>query len=514
MKILNAEQIREVENLANDMGMDFLRLMENAGSACARFIFKNEDANLNPKSKITIVCGKGKNGGDGFVIARKLFENGLNVCVVLASGTPKAPDAVENFTRVKKLNIPVYRLDTEYVVACKKIEDSDILVDCIFGIGFYGQPTQKIADVFSMISNSKATVYAIDVPSGVSTDTGEVFGECVQADYTIAISTLKPAHALQPSSGYCKKTVIVQIGIPDECYDMVSNTCFTADVSDINKLFSPRNPCANKGDFGKVISICGSYTMPGAACFAANSAVRSGAGLVTAAFPEKAYSAIAPHLTEPLLMPLDTNKLGTFSKSATPMLLNAIKNATAVVIGCGLGVNDDTKYIVNEIIINAKCPVIIDADGINAVCDNIDILKAAKEQIILTPHPGEMARLCNVTVQEVQNDRLGIAKSFSQNYGVTVVLKGAGTVVASPDFSGAYINRTGNVGMACGGSGDVLSGIMGGLVAQGLEPGSAAVAAVFIQGLAGDESARKLSKRGMTPTDMINELPLLLSNFE
>lgn len=516
MKVLNAQQIRDVENSANDMGMDFLYLMENAGTACARFIIKNEGKKLNKSTKIAIVCGKGKNGGDGFVIARKLSQNGFDVCVVLACGTPKAEDAVANFEKIKKLDIPIYDFKSDDVVASEKIDSANIIVDCIFGIGFYGEPSLDVASVFSKITNSKATVYSIDVPSGVNTDTGEVCNNCVEADCTIAITTLKPAHILQPASEHCGKTVIVKIGIPDKCFELIEDEdiCFTADVKEIKKLFTPRNPYSNKGDFGKVISICGSYKMPGAAVLSAMSCVKSGAGLVSVVFPDKAYCAIAPHITEPLLVPVDTNKLGTFSKSALPTLLDEIKKASAIVLGCGIGLNDDIKFIVEEIIKNAKSPIILDADGINAVCNNIDILKAAKVPIILTPHPGEMARLCNITVKDVQKDRLGVAKAFSKKYGVTVVLKGSGTIIASPKFSGAYINRTGNAGMARGGSGDVLSGIIGAFVAQGLDVGSATMAAVFIHGLAGDESAKRLSVRGMTPTDMINELPLLLSNFE
>lgn len=514
MRIYNVQQIREVEELANKMGMDFLRLMENAGSACARFILKNEEERINKDSKITIVCGKGKNGGDGFVIARKLSENGFDVSVVLAAGEPKASDAIENYSRIKTINIQVSRFDTDEKTVADIISNADIIVDCIFGVGFYGEPSENYKKVFTLISSSRAKVYSVDVPSGVNTDTGEVTGECVRADYTIAISTLKPAHVLHPAVEYCNRTVIVHIGIPEECFKEVPEDCFTADSAEISKLFFPRNELSNKGDFGKVFSLCGSYKMPGAACLAANSAVRCGVGLVTAAFPDRAYCAIAPHLTEPLLLPLDSNKEGTLSKSATPHILKAIEKATAIVIGCGFGVNYDTKYIINQIITNANCPIIIDADGINAVSDNIDVLKAAKVPLILTPHPGEMARLCKKSVEEIQEDRIGNATELSKKYGITVVLKGSGTVIASPDFSGTYINRTGNSGMAQGGSGDVLSGMVAAFIAQGIKPGSAAVAAVFIHGMAGDEAAKKLSKRGMTPSDMINELPLLLSKFE
>lgn len=512
MRILSVEQMKKIENLANDMGLDFYQMMENAGCACARFI----DRNIEDKSskEVTVVCGKGKNGGDGFVIARKMFENGYKIKVVLAMGEPKADDSIKNYEKVKKLNIPIISFETKENECVDVIRSSDVIVDSIFGFGFKGKPKKNVVDVFKLMSLSKGIVFSIDVPSGVDTDTGEVAGECVKADYTVAISSLKPAHVLQPSVDFCGKTAIVQIGIQEECFEMVVENYFTADIKDVSKLFSPRKAISNKGDCGKVLAICGSYTMPGAASFCANACVRSGAGLVTVAFPDRAYNAITPHLIEPILLPVESNKQGTFAKTSVPRLLMAMEKADVIVVGCGIGNNLDTKYVVNQVITNANCPIIIDADGINVISDNIDVLRAAKVPIILTPHPGEMARLCDKSIEEVQTDRFETAKSFAKKYGVTVVLKGSGTVVSSPEFTGTYINRTGNAGMATGGSGDVLSGIIASMLAQDLSCGSSAIAGVYIHGMAGDNCAKKLSMRGMTPSDIIKELPLLLSKFE
>lgn len=512
MRVLSVEQMKKIENLANDGGLDFYQMMENAGSSCARFILNNIDSKED--KKVVVVVGKGKNGGDGFVIARKLKEEDMNVKIILSMGEPKADDAIKNYELAKSNKIEIIDYKEEKDKCKKLILEADIIVDSIFGFGFKGVPRPEISRVFKMMSRAKGTVFAIDVPSGVNTDTGEVAGACVKANYTIAISALKPAHVLHPALKYCGKTAIVQIGISNKCFDEVVENYFTADMKDISTFFKPRKAVSNKGDYGKVLAICGSYLMPGAASFTANATVRSGAGLVTLAFPDRAYNAITPHILEPVLMPLETNKQGTLSKAVVPHLLKAMEKANVIVIGCGLGNNMDTRYIVKQVITNANCPIIIDADGINAISDNIDVLRASKVPIILTPHPGEMARLCGKSIEEIQSNRFEIAKKFSKDYNVTVVLKGSGTLVSSPEFLGTYINRTGNPGMATGGSGDVLSGIIGALLAQGLKPGSAAVAGVYIHGMAGDLCASKLSMRGMTPTDMINELPLLLSKFE
>jgi len=294
---------------------------------------------------------------------------------------------------------------------------------------------------------------------------------------------------------------------------MMEPNSFSVINADMVRGLLPARPAdSHKGDFGHLLSVCGSVRMPGAAYLAASGAVRCGAGLVTAALPESAYAAIAPKLAEPLLLPLPGNENGTLSAAAFAEIEQGLENKTACLIGCGLGLNDDIKLITTRLVREIKIPLILDADGINAVAGNIDILRAAKADILLTPHPGEMARLLGVTVGDVRADRRGIAKKFAVTYGVTVILKGAGTVVASP--GGCFVNPTGNAGMAKGGSGDLLAGMVSSFVAQGMKPPDAAVCGAYLHGLAGDRSAQELSVRGMTPSDMLERLPLLLSEFE
>lgn len=281
----------------------------------------------------------------------------------------------------------------------------------------------------------------------------------------------------------------------------------------VKSLLPPRHPDANKGSFGHLLSICGSMMMPGAAVLAASAAVRMGAGLVTAAFPTAAYSAIAPHLIEPLLCPLQSDENGFLSSRSSFGLFDRLDKATACLIGCGLGQTDDTQAVVREIILRSKKPIVLDADGINLIASNINILNAATVPLILTPHPGEMSRLCKVSVKEIQSDRIGVSLWFAKRSRTIVVLKGAGTIIATPDGR-CYINTTGNAGMAKGGSGDMLAGMTASLLAQGLSPEDAAVCAVYLHGAAGDLAASESSQRGVTPSDMVNALPRLLSEYE
>ncbi|MCR4925174.1 MAG: NAD(P)H-hydrate dehydratase [Clostridiales bacterium] len=513
MIILTAEQIRRVEQNAVDNGMDFLRLMENAGAASARYIrervasmSKTDISNIT----VTIVSGKGKNGGDGFVIARKLCENGMKVNVILADSIANEGDAGEMFERLDGMPVNIFRYALEKEKVFEIISKSNVLVDCVFGIGFRGTPTEEMSKLFVAMSSNKGYKVAIDVPSGVNCDTGEVEGEAVMVNETIAISTLKPAHVLVPASLYCGNTAVVRIGIPEEIIKSIDSKLCCADKNEISSNFKERNPLSNKGDYGRVLSICGSTNMPGAAVLAANGAVNSGAGLVTAVFPEKAYSAISSKLTEPLLLPLDTNRFGTLSKGAAPMILSAMEKASVILIGCGIGVNEDTREIVTKVLLNAKCPVVIDADGLNIISENIDILKQVKVDVVLTPHPGEMSRLMGVSVDEIQAKRTEYAQRLAYRYPVTVVLKGANTIITKYDKNRVYINTTGNPGMARGGSGDLLAGIIASFIAQGIKPFNAAYCGAYVHGLAGDKAAKKYSMASMTPTDMITELKCLL----
>lgn len=281
----------------------------------------------------------------------------------------------------------------------------------------------------------------------------------------------------------------------------------------VKKALPDRPSDSNKGTFGHLLSICGSMNMPGAAVLAASAAVRMGAGLVTAAFPSMAYNAIAPHLVEPLLCPVPSDDNGFMSAKSAYVIINRLERASACLIGCGMGQTPETRQLLREVLLHSTKPIILDADGINMIAENINILNAVSVPVVITPHPGEMSRLCKISVKEIQEKRTDVSLWLAKHSGTIVVLKGAGTVIATPDGK-CYINKTGNSGMAKGGSGDMLSGMIGSLLAQGMSPELAAVCGVHLHGAAGDLAASRTSKRGITPSDMVRILPELLSKYE
>ncbi len=503
------------EAAANANGTSYLRLMENAGAACARAIREEYGISSETPKKITVVCGRGNNGGDGYVVARKLCEIGSSVSIILAGGTPHSEHSKEMFARVEQLPVNMITFDTNKNSAIDALNSADIIVEAVFGIGLEREVTGIYAELFECINSSEAKKVSIDVPGGLNADTGEIMGTAVKADFTVAVCAAKPCHFILPGSRNCGKIKVVSIGITEEEQNISGEPHFySIDFESVKKVFPVRNPVSNKGDYGHVLSICGSKCMAGAAVLAATGAVRGGAGLVTAAFPECAYPAISSMLTSPLLLPTEYTEEGTFSASSVDKIREAMKKASVIVIGCGLSVNKDTASVLAEVIRNAEVPVVIDADGINIISRNINVLKAAKVPIIITPHPGEMSRLTGMSVRHLQADRIQTAVDFAGEYNVTVVLKGANTVVATHGKKTAFVNTTGNAGMSKGGSGDLLAGLIGAFIAQKVSIENAAKIAVYVHGLAGDIAAERYSMTAMTPLDTADCLPFALSKIE
>ncbi|MGN0467652.1 MAG: NAD(P)H-hydrate dehydratase [Acutalibacteraceae bacterium] len=513
MLLLSCDEMKQVEQYTAKYGLSFQRMMENAGAACARNIRNITEKEGMHRRNIVVVCGKGNNGGDGFVVARKFAENGYNVCVVLAAGYPTSEEAVYMYKMVVDLAIPTVWYDADRLKTLQTIRNADIIVDAVFGFSFYGNISEELCPLFEEMNRAKGMKFAIDVPSGVYCDSGYKDSNCFNADYTIAISALKPAHIVHPASDCCGDIIIANIGIPADSFNFVKKSMYTLSKSEAGSLIPKRLPVSHKGTYGHLLSICGSKKMPGAPVLAAKAALRSGVGLVTAAFPESIYQTMSFKLTEALLMPLKEKEDGSLSRDCIPEILSCLDNFTAVVIGCGLTPSEDVKEIVEAVIKNSKVPVIIDADGINVLSENIDILKEASAPVILTPHPKEMARLCKTTTEIIQADRVKNAKAFSNNYNAVMVLKGSNTVVASPDRESVYVNSSGNSGLAKGGSGDVLAGIVGAFAAQGLKPSVAAAVSVYIHGHCADLAADRLSQTGMLPSDVIDELAGVFASF-
>lgn len=515
MRVLTSAQMRAAEQAASMRGINEIRLMDNAGSACARIIRERILPDLSDVQTITVLCGSGNNGGDGLVIARKLAGDGYEIKTVLVKGPPRSEASVEMLNLLERLDTEILHLHAGDAGLSRLIMQSDMLIDCLFGTGFQGNARPEDAELFRAINESKACVVSIDVPSAINCDSGFLPDACVKADYCIAVSVLKPAHVLPPAKGNCGRIFVGDIGLSDADYDAAAPDCdFTLGADEIKAFFPVHRPVSNKGDYGRVLSVCGSVGMPGAAYFAAQAAVVSGAGLVQAAFPKEAYAAIAAKLAEPVLLPLDTSQNGMIRKTSLPLLLRYAQSADALLIGCGLGVSADTVEVVRHLLANLKCTAVLDADALNIIARYPDILEPNQSALILTPHPGEAARLLGTTVEVVQADRFSAVRALAKRFGCICVLKGAGTLIAAPDRSAVCINTTGNPGMAKGGSGDVLAGVMVSFAAQGLGLFESAAAAAYIHGLTGDRVSSRYSMRGNTPSACLRELPAVLAAFE
>ncbi len=509
MKVLDSAQMRSLEQTAVEQGGSYLELMENAGKSAASFLLKMTPAE---GKRIAVLCGKGNNGGDGYVVARHLAARGARVAVILAQGEPATDISREMFQKLSGSSVCVLSCDKDWERIEKLIASADYLYDGIYGIGFRGSVSEQLIRLFEAAEASPAQKIALDLPSGVQCDTGSVEGACIHADYTVTFTALKPAHLLRPALEYCGEVTCMEVGIPSSLLEESDCAMDVIDRKITAPLFVPRSDDTNKGSYGTLLCICGCEGMAGAAILSAGAALRCGAGLVNLALPEEIYPIVASCLPECIYTLLKEAE-GCLTDTSRQRLESGLKKASACLIGCGLGQSGTAESLTYDLIQNSKVPLVVDADGINAVAHNIDILKTARAPLILTPHPGEMARLLGVTVSEVQSNRLTYAKIFAEEYGVILVLKGTGTIVASPDGK-AFWNPTGNPGMAKGGSGDVLAGMIGSFLAQGIDPLCAAASGVYLHGLAGDECARKLSERGMLPSDIINALPVLFSKFE
>lgn len=514
MKVLSSKVSREVEQKAVDYGISLRTLMENAGNAVADFI-KDSLIKGNRSKKIVIFCGKGNNGGDGFVIANSISDTCESVHVILVDGKPNTDDAEFmfekiSFSKYKRIYIYDYNIDKNLD---NIINGADIIVDAIYGIGFRGKVNSKISRIIEGIKKIRAEIVSVDLPSGLQCDTGIIYSDFIEPDYTITFTSLKPVHVLYPSSDYCGEVIVKDVGIPNGIVNSCKSMMDVIDMNLVRESLPKFAKSVSKKNRGRLFSLCSSIGMPGASILSAKAALRTGAGLLDIAVLKENYAIVAGNLIEPIFTLIDSNGRDTYSFSQRKRIFDSISKSTACLIGCGLGISDDTEKLVFEIIKTNKVPIVIDADGINIVSKNIDILKTAISDIILTPHPGEMARLINVKTEEIQKNRYEIAHEFSIKNNVVLVLKGSNTLVSLPDGK-VYVNLTGNNGMAKGGSGDILAGMIASFLAQGMDSGKAALCAVYLHGLAGDICSKRYSKTFMLPTDIIDILDQIFIKIE
>jgi hydroxyethylthiazole kinase-like uncharacterized protein yjeF len=512
MKIVTAEQMRNIDRRAvKDFGIPGLVLMENAAAAIMAEMEKFFDG--LDGMRVGILCGKGNNGGDGLALARRLRIRGVPVRVALLAATNAVSgEAKVNLAILRKTDVEIKQNASTQAIA-DVVGWSDIVVDALLGVGLSQPLKGTYAFAVELMNASGKLVVAVDVPTGVNADTGEVMGSAVRADLTVTMALLKRGLVLHPGAQHAGTVRIADIGMPPEVAEKEQIPINLLTGASVQGFLGKRREDANKGDFGRLLIVAGSLGKAGAAVMAARGALRTGAGLVSVATPSSIVPIIQHQVFEAMCVASAESIDGTLGIGTDIELLKAAAKMTAVALGPGLTTHFEAVQSVRNLLKGLTVPVVVDADGLNALAGALDILKKVRVPVILTPHPGEMARLVNVSTDEVQKDRIGIASRFAIKYKVILVLKGAGTVVATPGGD-VFVNSTGNAGMATGGTGDVLTGMIGSFLAQGYTALEAACLGVYFHGLAGDLAAADKGETSLVAGDLIEQIPEAIKQIQ
>jgi hydroxyethylthiazole kinase-like uncharacterized protein yjeF len=507
MKAATARIIRDLDRLAvEEYGIPGAVLMENAGRGSARILLERFPEVY--QAGVTIVAGTGNNGGDGFVIARHLANQGIEVDVFIAGSidSVKAGESAGNLATIRKMGIPVVPItkDEDMAALSESIRSRGVAVDALLGTGL----EREVSGIFSRIIaiiNDGYSILSIDVPSGISSDTGKVMGNAVQADVTVTFALPKVGNLVYPGAEFCGELIVLDIGIPATLIDRMTIADHVLVTASFAGLMAKRRPTAHKGDFGHLLILAGSMGKTGAAALCGMGALVAGAGLVTVGAPQSQVGVLASKLTEAMTEPLPDDN-GALDATAFGRIMKILEGKTAVALGPGLGTGAGAWETTRRLITEVDLPLVIDADGINVIAREPGILNQKKGEIILTPHPGEMGRLIGKSADYVQEDRIGVSRAFATRFGVWLVLKGARTLIASPSGD-LFIATGGNPGMAAGGMGDVLTGLIGGFLAVSKDPALSTSAAVFIHAAAGDRAAQRVGEISLVAGDVLAEVP-------
>jgi len=506
MIVVTAAEMRRLDALTiQRYGTPGRVLMERAGSGATQVLL--EQFPHVRRKRVLIVAGKGNNGGDGFVMARLLRRKGVRAEVVLlGKASDVKGDAARMLKAVRRSRVPLLEVATNQEVAhlAARISDAVLLVDAIFGTGLNAPVDGRYAEVLHLMNASGVPIFAVDIPSGLDADRGLPLGVAIQAEATATFAFAKVGQVMHPGVEHVGTLAVVDIGIAAAAVAEVEPRMRLLDANEVAPLVPVRPPDSHKGSCGHVLVIAGSRGHTGAALLAAHAACRSGAGLTTLAGPASLnaiYSGGAPEVMTAGLR--DVDGLLEFDEAAVRKLL---EGKTALVVGPGMGTHAAAETLVRFLLAEVSLPMVIDADALTCVSRNLGALKDARARTLLTPHPGEMARLLAVETPAVQADRLGTARSFAVAHRCVLVLKGARSLIATPAGAVA-INPTGNPGMASGGMGDALSGILGSLLAQGLTPADAACLGVYLHGEVADHVAARRGQIGLLASDVIDGVP-------
>jgi len=501
MKISTVEQMHNLDKRAIEKyGIEDKLLMENAAHALYFTILKHMG---NPEGKKFVAfAGPGNNGGDAITLSRKLFSNGADVKIYLMSSPEKYKGAAKtNYEIAKRIGIPMENFEGDSALVRYEVEKADAVIDGILGTGISRNVEGKYADAIRIINESSRLVFSVDIPSGISGDTGKVMGTAVRADYTVTFGLPKIGNILYPGYEYCGKLYVSHISFPPANYEEDSINIYTNDPLPL----PPRRKDGHKGTFGDVLFVAGASRYYGAPYFAALSFLKAGGGYSRLATARSVVPFIGGQGREIVYHPVEETEEGSISYNAKGDILEIAEKVDFVVLGPGTSLNDRTQKLILDLIESIDKPMLIDGDGLTALSKNTGVLDE-KNNVILTPHPGEMARLNGKTVQEILENRIEAAREFATNYGVMLVLKGAHSQIALPDGR-VYINMSGNSGMATAGSGDVLSGTIPAMYGIGFTLENAVRMGVFVHGLAGDIAAELKGEDGITARDIMEALP-------
>jgi NAD(P)H-hydrate epimerase len=517
MKILTAHQMRNIDRRTiSRYHIPGLILMENAGRAVVEHLL--DDLEEVEDAAIAVVCGKGNNGGDGFVIARHLHHLGLTPTVFLVARREEIDgDPATNLRIVERLPIPLYDApDSEAWRALaggdNPLEPFDVVVDALLGTGLKGRVRGDYESIVRDINASGAHVVSVDVPSGLSGDTAEVKGRAVRAHAVVTFAAPKIPHLFPPAEAFCGHLVVSQIGIPEEAVEDEGIYVEWVDDDVLAGMLPPRPDSSHKGDYGHVLILGGSIGKAGAVRLTAEATLLAGAGLVTSAVPKSVRVEVAVYAPT-MTVPLAETGQGEVSRRAVTPLRKILEDKSVFAVGMGAGEGKETQATLRSLVNGCKIPVVLDADGLNAYIGHDEQLTGQNRPLVVTPHPGEMARLAGISARDVQRDRIGICRRFAINHSCHVVLKGYRTLVGTPEGR-VFVNPTGNPGLATAGAGDALTGVIAGLISSGLPVTDAVVLGVFGHGLAADLAAQETGMMAVTATTLLENLPEALQQVE
>lgn len=510
MYLTSAFQMQRMDKKTiEDFGIPGFVLMENAGRGAVRFFLSTFDDLDLENRKIGVVCGKGNNGGDGFVMARYLACRNIPVAVYLLCALDEVKgDACNHLELMARLAVPIYEVkdQKELLVHKTAMGLRDIWIDAIFGTGLNTEVTGFYRTVIELINDFGKPVFAVDIPSGLHPDTGQPLGVCVKAVATATFGNAKTGLVQYPGADFTGRIGVVDIGIPPHMAKEALVSCQLLTPVYISALYRQRKSESHKGSTGHLLVVAGSRGKSGAGALCAEAAMRIGAGLVTLAVPQSLNPVMETLVKETMTMTLPDIKDGSLSKDSPSDILKALQGKQCLAMGPGLGMEVQTVQAVQTVIKGAQVPMVLDADALNSLEGQASLLREAKKDVVITPHPREMARLSGKSVDDIQADRITAAESFAVKYRVHVVLKGARTVIAHPDGQ-IFINPTGNPCLASGGTGDVLTGMIAGLVTQGYAVKDAIHMAVYLHGAAADILVDEIGPVGILASDLVKSLP-------